>query len=1046
MWMTRLLGALLSLLLIVPAARADTPITLFKSFAGTVNFTGTQESLRTKANGADACSIASSVTMTLAGLPTGSTVLAAYLYWAGSSSTPDYTVTFDGKATTAPTNRQYSSTTVGYNYFAAAADVTAQVKAKGNANYTATDLTVDRSSLFCAVQGVLGGFQLLVVYNTNDSRATFRVLNVYEGLQYIRNSQVELTLANFLTPSPLGTQTGRVGALTWEGDSSLSGGGENLLFNGNQLVDSLNPVGNQFNSISNINNDQNSFGIDFDAYTIASPIIASGQKSAKTTYQSGNDLVLMNAEIIAAPNVQATDRAIAMTLEGPLVESTTTAYTLVVSNNGPLAESGPIVVTDTLPSSLIVGTPSGTGWSCVKSGQTVTCTYDMTKKMAVDEKLPAITIPVTPVRGISGLVTNSATVGGPLFDYYDANDTATLSVRAGLGDFTPQFMFTTAPCVHNKPFGDPEQTCRPVNFDPSLANTDLRMYISYVVKGVPTAMSNVDTTLRMKFAMTCHNPTTNAGVRATYNISSTVLNLPLCENGGAIPGQTSGTWSGLNNIVFGAGTPSTKVEFQLRYQDVGRVELLVSDSDGRLGSTGSFVSRPEKLLLQAPSYNAATTPALATNPKFAVAGDPFALTVQAMMPGLTTPAPNFGRETEPVKVLVTATPAATASGPIPAMVVGRAPDDYFDPVPFRGAFNAFVGGVATGTTFAYDDVGVLQLDAALQGKDYLGSGNVAAAFINVGRFVPAYFNTVVKGPMACVAAAGCPTAVTAPATAIETMAYSEQPFEVEVQAMGRANNVLQNYRLELARDVTLTAFTQPNGTTAQTSPTAGSTLSTFAATANPGNPVPALVIPASAFAAGIAKTTAVYAFPSTLRYSATAPSANNWPQPISAYVRAIESSGSDAVTSKRAAAVEGGIRVVAGRMYVPSAQGAADQVLAVPVKPQFFGMAGGFAGWYDSNTDSTTSFVPATGPQFATQCAKLPGATSCNLALRVDASTVGSFTAGAGTVRLAAPGTGSNGSLEMWLNSQSWLPSTKGVLTYGVVRSPTIYTYIREMY
>ncbi len=1043
MWMTRLAGALLALSLTMSGARADTPITLFKSFAGTVNFTGTQKSLRTKANGIDACSIASSVTMNLSGLPTGSTVLAAYLYWAGSSGTPDYTVTFDGKPVTAPTNRQYSSTTVGYNYFAAAADVTAQVKAKGNADYTATDLAVDRSTLFCAVQGVLGGFQLLVVYNTNDSRATFRVLNVYEGLQYIRGSQVELTLANFLTPSPLGTQTGRVGALTWEGDSSLSGGGENLLFNGNQLVDSLNPVGNQFNSISNINNDQNSFGIDFDAYTIASPIIASGQRSAKTTYQSGNDLVLMNAEIIAAPNVQATDRAIAMTLEGPLVESTTTAYTLVVSNNGPLAESGPIVVTDTLPSSLIVGTPSGPGWTCVKSGQTVTCTYDTTRKMAVDEKLPAITIPVTPVRGVSGLVTNSATVGGPLFDYYDANDTATLSVRAGLGDFTPQFMFTTAPCVHNKPFGDPEQTCKPVDFDPSLANTDLRMFISYVVKGVPTAMSNADTTLRMKFAMTCHNPTTNAGVRATYNISSTVLNLPLCENAGAIPGQASGTWSGLNNIVFGAATPSTKVEFQLRYQDVGRVELLVSDSDGRLGSTGSFVSRPEKLLLQAPSYNAATTPALATNAKSFVAGDPFALTVQAMMPGLTTPAPNFGRETDPVKVLVTATPAATATGPIPAMVVGRAPDDYYDPVPFRGSFGGFVNGVATGSNFAYDDVGVLQLDAALQGKDYLGSGNVAASFVNVGRFVPAYFNTIVKGPMACVTAAGCPAGVTTPATAIETMAYSEQPFEIEVQAMGRANNVLQNYRLELARDVTLTAFTQPNGTTAQTSPAAGTTLSTFSATTNPATPV---VIPASAFAAGVAKTTAKYSFPEALKYSRTAPSANNWPQPISAYVRAIESSGSDAVTSKRAAAVEGGIRVVAGRMYVPSAQGAADQVLAVPVKPQFFGMAGGFAGWYDSTTDSSTTFVPATGPQFSNSCTKLPGATGCNLALRVDASTVGTFTGGAGTVRLAAPGAGSNGSRDMWLISQDWLPSMQAVMTYGTVRAPTIYTYIREMY
>ena len=76
-------------------------------------------------------------------------------------------------------------------------------------------------------------------------------------------------------------------------------------------------------------------------------------------------LVLMNAEIIAAPNVLATDRAIAMVVDGPLIESVTTNYRIVVSNNGPLAEPGPIVVTDLLPSSLIVGTPGGTNGTAI---------------------------------------------------------------------------------------------------------------------------------------------------------------------------------------------------------------------------------------------------------------------------------------------------------------------------------------------------------------------------------------------------------------------------------------------------------------------------------------------------------------------------------------------------------------------------------------------------------------------------------------------------------------------------------------------------------
>jgi len=1035
----------LLLLALAPWAAADTPITLFKSFAGYVNFTGTQETLRAQANDKNACTIVSSVSMTLSGIPNGATVLAAYLYWAGSGSTPDYTVTFDGTSYAAPTSRQYSSGTVGYNYFAGAADVTTRVRSRGNATYTASGLDINNASLFCGVQGVLGGFQLLVIYSTNNSNDTFRVLNVYEGFQYIRNSRVELTLANFLTPSPVGT--GRVGHITWEGDATLGQDGENLSFNGVAMQDSLNPVGNQFNSVSNINNDKTSYGIDFDAYTIGYPTISSGQKSAKTIYESGSDLVLMNAEIIAAPNVLATDRAIAMVVDGPLIESTTTSYRILVSNNGPLPESGPIVVTDLLPSSLIVGTPSGNNWTCTKDGQKVTCTYNQSLTMAVGDRLPPIVIPVTPVRGASGLISNSATVGGPLFDYYDANNTATVSVRTGAADFTPVFMFTDAVCAHNKPFGDPEQPCNPVNFDPSLANTDLRMYITYVVKNVPTAMSNVDLTLPMKFALTCHNPTTNAGVHPTYYIRPTTVTLPLCEPNGAIPAQTSGTWSALNNIVFGANSPSTIAfnsatnrggEFLLRYQDVGRVELFVSDKDGRLGSTGSFVSRPENLVLLPSSLNGAKTPASATDAAFKAAGAAFPMTVQARMVGLSNPAPNFGRETEDqrVTVQVVATPAKIAGGgPLPAMVADRKPDEYFNPVELRGAFGPFSGGAATGTDFAYDDVGILQLDAALAPRgdekegSYLGSGNVYAASVNVGRFFPDHFDVVATGPMGCVDGAGCPdSGATVPSATIKTMAYSRQPFPVRVSAMGVANNVLRNYRLELAHDVTLTPYKAPNGSVLQDLPAT----STLGGTK---------VLAAATFEAGVGNTSVQYNFPTVFSASSTN---SSWPLPVSVYLRASESVDDDGVTSKRAAAVEGGVRVVLGRAYVPSMQAAADQSLSVPVKAQFYGTFNTFNGWYDSTADSASKFA-LTDVAFSA-CANLVGATSCRLTPKVDALTTGAYGAGLATVKLAPPGAGSSGSTNMTINTPAWLPSTKGVLTYGTVRSPNIYTYIREMY
>jgi hypothetical protein len=79
------------------AVRADTPITLFKSFAGNVSFTGTLKTMRTKNNNADPCAITNgSMNMVLSGVPNGATILNAQLYWAGSGSNPDYTVSFDG--------------------------------------------------------------------------------------------------------------------------------------------------------------------------------------------------------------------------------------------------------------------------------------------------------------------------------------------------------------------------------------------------------------------------------------------------------------------------------------------------------------------------------------------------------------------------------------------------------------------------------------------------------------------------------------------------------------------------------------------------------------------------------------------------------------------------------------------------------------------------------------------------------------------------------------------------------------------------------------
>ena len=261
----RLLACLAVLLALCAPARADTAISLWKSFNGAVNFTGTQVTLRNSGNNANACSVASSNANRKADLvvPAGATILSAQLYWAGSGAA-DNTVTFQGNAVSA--ERKYTSATVGngMNYFSGVADVTAYVK--GSGTYTFSGLTVANGNPWCASQAVLGGFSLLVVYSHPNEPE--RVLNLYEGFRYVQNGEISFTANNFRWPRPWWpvVEKARIGHITWEGDATLAGGGERLIFDGKEMTDDMNPAGNQFNSQSNINRDYKSYGIDFDAY------------------------------------------------------------------------------------------------------------------------------------------------------------------------------------------------------------------------------------------------------------------------------------------------------------------------------------------------------------------------------------------------------------------------------------------------------------------------------------------------------------------------------------------------------------------------------------------------------------------------------------------------------------------------------------------------------------------------------------------------------------------------------------------------------------
>lgn len=426
-WLTRYMMFFmwaLTLGVFVPwqSAEAGVPVTIYQSFAGNMNFTATGGTLRTQPNTGDACAVTNSNSATLSGIPVGATITAAYLYWAGSGSTPDYNVTLDGVAISA--DRTFTETfTLGtdYDFFSGFEDVTAQVAAKGNGTYTFANLTVNNGAPHCGVSAVLSGWSLLVIYESASE--PLRVINVFDGFQYFRGSSLTLTPNNFVIPNS--GIDGRHGVLTWEGDvensAALNGFTEDLTFNGTELTDGFNPVNNQFNSTINLLSSNTTYGVDLDVYDVTS-LLTAGDTSASSIYSSGGDLVLLSMEVLSVTNTPVADLAISKTHSGNFTVGQNGVYTLSVSNNGPSTETGTITVTDTLPAGLSYVSATGTGWTCGAVAQDVTCTH--AGPLASSAILPDITLTVGVAAAAAPSVTNTATVSGTAFDNQAGNDSS----------------------------------------------------------------------------------------------------------------------------------------------------------------------------------------------------------------------------------------------------------------------------------------------------------------------------------------------------------------------------------------------------------------------------------------------------------------------------------------------------------------------------------------------------------------------------------------------------------------------------------------------
>ncbi len=423
-----------------PAQTTDVPVSRSARFTGKINFVTTGGSLRTQPNTGNACTVRSTGTATLGGVPAGTTILAAYLYWAGSASTTsggstvvDAQVTLNGSSVSA--NRTftgtYNSDGTAFRYFGAVADVTSRVT--GNGSYSFGGLTVNTGAPHCASEAVLAGWALVVIYQGNAER--LRAINVFDGLQFFRGSALTLTPDGFRTPQS--NIDGRIAVITWEGDpqnsDAMNGFSESLRFNGTLIDDGLVPAGSsptnqQFDGTISSTGSTTSYGVDVDQYNVTS-LLGPGQESATTVYSAGADLVLLAAQIVSVTSEPKVDLSITKTATAPFYVGQTGSYTLRVRNGSGLnieRDDNPLVVTDVLPPGLAFVSATGSGWSCGASGQAVTCTR--APPLNPGQSAPDLTLNVAVTMPAAPSVTNTASVASSSIEDEPADNASTVTI------------------------------------------------------------------------------------------------------------------------------------------------------------------------------------------------------------------------------------------------------------------------------------------------------------------------------------------------------------------------------------------------------------------------------------------------------------------------------------------------------------------------------------------------------------------------------------------------------------------------------------------
>jgi hypothetical protein len=297
-------NALIACLLLFTSSIFGQDVSLFQQFNGRYDFVFIGNTLNPIENSFQTTPAVLTTSSAQLSLNATDQIEKAYLYWAGCGP-GDFDVKLNGQPIRPDRTfiLQRVVSNLVFDYFSAFKEVTDQVQATGNGNYTISDLDVSASIDFHSQRSTnFAGWAIIVIYK--NPSLTLNQLNVYDGMQAVPD-EVNITLNSL---NVIDNNDAKIGFLAWEGDSGIAVN-ETLRINGTPIGNPpLNPVNNAFNGTNSITNSNVLYNMDLDVYPIRNNI-SIGDTSAQIQLTSSQDFVMINA-IVTKLNSQLPDAMI----------------------------------------------------------------------------------------------------------------------------------------------------------------------------------------------------------------------------------------------------------------------------------------------------------------------------------------------------------------------------------------------------------------------------------------------------------------------------------------------------------------------------------------------------------------------------------------------------------------------------------------------------------------------------------------------------------------------------------------------------------------